>query len=301
MSIGIYANRKMSRQSQYGLSLVELMVSLVIGLMVVGAVLIGFLNTKSSNALQGAYADMNESAQIGLTIISRDLLAAGYSLPTGVPTSGSGDQFSRNYSGWPLLGCSRGFVTGKEKATTALTAADCNVSGAISPSIDIRYEADTVNTVPDGSGVPTDCLGNGLALAGSYYLASNRYYLATTAGSSRSELHCASNQGSDGQPLVENVEALRFWYGEADAANTRQVVRYVEADTDLTNKVTDWGRIVSVKICLLMRSAEQVRSSEEGSLTYLDCDSQTRTNASGDRYARRAYFSTVTLRNRMTF
>ncbi|TXH90660.1 MAG: hypothetical protein E6Q78_02430 [Rhodoferax sp.] len=291
----------MKRKSQAGLSLVELMVSLVIGLMVVGAVLIGFMNAKSSNALQGAYADMNESAQIGLTIISRDLLAAGYSQPTGVPTSGTGDQFSRNYSGWPLLGCSKGFIAGKEKATTALTAADCNSSGAIAPAIDIRFEADTVNTVPNGAGVPTDCLGNGLTSAGSYYLASNRYYLATTAGSSRSELHCASNEGSNGQPLVENVEALKFWYGEADAANTRQVVRYVEADTDLTNKVTDWGRVVSVKICLLMRSAEQVRNAEEGALTYLDCDNQTRTNAVGDRYARRAYFTTVTLRNRMSF
>jgi type IV pilus assembly protein PilW len=213
--------------------------------------------------------------------------------------------FTRNYSGQGVFGCSHGFGAGKEKATTVLAAADCATSSG-SPSIDIRYEADLTNTVPSSGSpaAPTDCLGNALTAVGGFYTVNNRYYLATSS-SGRSELHCASNQGSSGQPIVENVVAVKYWFGEATSPapvpDSRQIVRYVQADASGTDMVTDWTRVFSVRVCLLMRSSEQVRNAEEGALTYLDCDGNPQTNASGDRYARRAYFTTATLRNKMQF
>ncbi|MGH8758166.1 MAG: PilW family protein, partial [Burkholderiales bacterium] len=179
--------------------------------------------------------------------------------------------------------------------------------GAGTPAIEMSYEADLANSVPTSGGFPSDCLGNsleyvGLAVSGiTYYVTHNRYYLAT-GSTGRSELHCASaaknsaGNSIPGQPLVDNVEGMQILYGESGAAGSRQIVRYVTA-----SNVSDWQNIISVRLCLLMRSADQVLSGEDttaGMAGYLDCNSAAQTSA--DRYLRRAYFLTTTLRNKMT-
>jgi type IV pilus assembly protein PilW len=62
--------------------------------------------------------------------------------------------------------------------------------------------------------------------------------------------------------------------------------------------VSEWGNVISVRICLLMRSADPVLSAED-TRTYLDCGSASQT--SNDNYLRRAYFTTATLRSKMSF
>jgi hypothetical protein len=57
-------------------------------------------------------------------------------------------------------------------------------------------------------------------------------------------------------------------------------------------------------VCLVMRSSEAVIDMEmypdpSSPPRYLDCDSNTQTIT--DRFLRRAYFSTTTLRNKMAF
>ncbi len=267
-----------------GLSLVEVMVSLVIGLVVVGAVLVSYITAGTTGRQQAAYSEMNENAQLALTLIARDLLLAGFAAPTGVAADGL--SFTRTFASSPVFGCRTGFAA---PSTTGAVA--CAASG--SDALEVVYQADGANSVPTAADLPTDCLGNGLADAGGFYLAYNRYYLANSS-SGRSELHCASRQGAAGQPLVDNVEGMTVWYGEANAASPRTVARYVRADV-----VSDWGRVLSVRVCLLMRSSEAVLASDEDTVTYLDCDSVQQTSAGG--FVRRAFFSTTTLRNKMAF
>ena len=66
------------KPSQGGVALMEMLVALVIGLVVVGAVLATYLSTGQSGRLQSAFAQMDEDAQIGLQILSSDLLMAGF-------------------------------------------------------------------------------------------------------------------------------------------------------------------------------------------------------------------------------
>jgi type IV pilus assembly protein PilW len=283
-----YRHRKIGGSQMRGFSLVEIMISLVIGLVVVGAVMVTYLSNTKSSQQQAAYAEMNENAQLGLGIISRDLMLAGYSTATGTTVSGGVTTFTRAYSQRAVFGCVFGFTSPNQSA--AIAAADC-VASAGKPGIEVVYQADVVNTVPTSGNVPSDCLGNGLTIVGANYFAYNRYYLSS-GNTGRSELHCAS-PGNAGQPLVDNVDGMKVWYGEAAAADPRSVVRYVTAAN-----VTDWMRVVSVRVCLLMRSNETVlQSSTEDTMTYLDCDSTSQTST--DRYARRAYFTTATLRNKM--
>lgn len=277
-----------------GLSMIEVLVSMVIGLVVVGAVLVSYLGSGRTGKVQSAYAEMNENAQIALTMLTRDLLLAGYAQPTGLS---AGNTFTRSYSDRPVFGCDKGLdnVSRRNQATPWDNTV-CKAAGGEEHVIEVVYEADLTNTSPTAANVPSDCLGNGLpatVIGGTtYYFAHNRYFLSSGA-SGVPELYCASQQGAAAQPLVDNVEAMKIWYGEANAAEPRQIVRYVTAST-----VADWGRVLSVRVCMLMRSTEPVLDSEDPR-NYLDCDGAAQTSADG--YARRAYFTTTTLRNKMAF
>lgn len=302
--------RVVSRSRMRGLSLIEVMVSLVIGLVVVGAVLVSYISSNKTGRQQAAYAEMNENAQMGLTLLSRDLLLAGYVRPTGAPAvvAPAVTTFTRAYTGRAVFGCDNGFAAPNVlNAVATVSSVACNAAGvAGTPAIEMVYEADLNNTVPTSAPiVPSDCLGNGLTVTGGSFFTFNRYYLKSGA-TGRSELHCASaaqnaaNYAIPGQPLVDNVEGMKFWYGIANAANPRQIVRYLTAADVTAVGVTEWERLVSVKICLLMRSSEPVLDSELGATPkYLDCDSVEQDLP--DRYLRRAYFTTTTLRNKMAF
>jgi type IV pilus assembly protein PilW len=167
----------------------------------------------------------------------------------------------------------------------------------------VSYEADQRNTVLTTSGTiaPSDCLGNGIAV-GPPYVANNRYFISQSAAAgNRPELYCAS--GAANQPLIENIDDMRVWYGLSNTPTSRQVVRYVTAaDIAATGAgaagAAQWANVVSVRICLLVRSAEPVlKGGDEGTLTYLDCGAATQT--SNDRRLRRAYFTTASLRIKM--
>ncbi len=283
---------KIARSRMRGVSLIEIMISLVIGLVVIGAVLVSYLSSGQGGRLQTAYGEMNENAQLAVNIMSRELQLAGYSQPLRVVAVSS--KFDRATAADSIFGCDQGF---SNPTTTGSVA--CSATGT-TPAFEVVYEADATNTVPTSAGVPTDCLRAGTtqqsvnvgAVAVPYYPVRNRFYIATNAQSGRPELYCASNRaGATGQPLIDDVESMKIWYGVSNAAG-QEVARYVNA----TTVGTDWPLVVSVRICLIMRGSDAMLSSED-SVTYRDCDSTVQTIT--DRIPRRVYFTTVTLRNRM--
>ncbi|MDD2729221.1 PilW family protein [Malikia sp.] len=272
-----------------GFSLVEVMVALVIGMVVIAAVLATYLGSSQAGREQAAYAELNENAQLAFDILTRDLLMAGYVWPTGLGSTG---KLVRPVLDRPIFGCDQGFISVTQSTPTCSTAPG-------KPALRVIYQADLVNTVPTSDGEPSDCLGNGINAAGGTALADNRYYLKEKVdGSGRFELYCAAyatgSGASGGQPLVDNVAEMHIHYGQAATANPGSVVRYVSA-SDLHTE-NDWSLVVNVRICLLMRSNEPVLSGD-GMLSYRDCASNPQTST--DRHVRRAYATTVTLRNRM--
>lgn len=276
-----------------GLTLIEFMISMVIGLVVVGAVLVSFVGSGRAGRYQAALTQMNQDAQIALNLLAREVQMAGYVSPgNSLGTSA-------------LFGCdgTAGAVPFASPGPTTAGAVTCGANtGTTVSALEVVYEADTKTTVPVGSpAVPSDCLGFGLSLTGAIYIARNRFYI-NTGGSGRPELYCGSNTGN-AQPLIENVEDMQLWYGVAASASPTQVIRFAKAGKDATSTGTvngqgasEWDNVNSVRICLLMRSSEPVLTSED-TLTYLDCNSASQT--SNDKYMRRAYFTTATVRTKM--
>jgi type IV pilus assembly protein PilW len=60
----------------------------------------------------------------------------------------------------------------------------------------------------------------------------------------------------------------------------------------------EWDKVVSVRICVLLRSSDPVLSSED-IVSDLDCNSNA--VVTSDRYLRRAYYTTATIRAKMSY
>lgn len=277
-----------------GVTLIELMISLVIGMVVVAAVIVSFVDSGKVSRYQSTLGQMNQDAQVALNLLSREVQLAGYVSP--VQSLGTTP---------PLFGCD-GTVGSVPFTNPAATGAlTCGAAtGATVSALEVVYEADTYNTVVAAGTYPSDCLGNGFtALSTQPYIVRNRYFI-DTGPAGRPELYCASNLSAK-QPLLENVDQLQIWYGIVAAAAPTQVIRYARAGKDAATVDTvnaqaagEWNNVMSVKICLLMRSAEPILTGED-TLTYQDCSATTQTSA--DKYLRRAYFTTATVRAKMTF
>jgi type IV pilus assembly protein PilW len=184
-------------------------------------------------------------------------------------------------------------------------------------SIAVNYEADKYNTIPTSTGLPTDCVGfstpavtatfpTGTATptTASFTVADNRFYVASVSGVP--SLYCKGNGGLT-QPLVENVEDIQFIYGTVSTtatSTTATVAGYLDAagvialapTADTAGYSAAWGKVLSVRICVVVRSENPVVSNA-ASGQYYKCDN-TRDTTKTDLRLRRAYSTTVVLRNR---
>lgn len=288
------------RTRSRGISLVEILISLVIGLVIVGAVLISMIGSGKAGRYQAAYTQMNEDAQIGLSILSRELQQAGYSSPTGLvagapfpapPTQVL--QFASLAGSTPVIGCDTGF-TNPGAAVGVVLACDTGTVAAF----EVVYEADVRSTAATAAGAPTDCLGRTIGGIAPF-IARNRYF-RTFSASGRPELSCISAGAAGGsQPLLENIEAMAIWYG-VEVPGTpppAQVVRYVTATQIRAVGPAEWFNVISVRVCLLVRSSEPVLDTLEDTVAYTDCSGAP--GPLNDRYLRRAYFTTAAIRDRM--
>jgi type IV pilus assembly protein PilW len=267
------------KHTQTGVTLVELMVAMVLGLWLAAAALQLGWRSSQTRLVQAAYAEMHDNAQLALQLLTRDLQLAGYSAAQGVSTTAQTSTLVRGLKAPPLFACDFGFVA------PLASAVACQTQGN-SSALEVMYEADVHNTSPTASGVPADCLGNAVIPVDGLYVTRHRYVVQTLS-TGRSELHCAAGQSS--QPLVDHVHQLSLSFGEALAADPTRAVRYVKA-----SEVSDWGLVVAMRVCVLMQSADRVWTSED-SATYLDCEGVKQTTKS---YARLAFHTTVVLRNK---
>ena len=139
----------------------------------------------------------------------------------------------------------------------------------------------------------------------------NFYYVATRAGAATPSLYRVFFDGSDrnnAEEVVSNVESMKLHYGE----NTVTYVDGPKADVWRTSaaSVTDWSRVVAVRVGLMMVSADD--SANRDVLSIAPCSSAVPANcptllgqiytppagASSSRL-RKEFSTTVVLRNRV--
>ncbi len=231
---------------QKGVTLIELMISLTLGLVIMVAVIGAYLGASGAGRAAEALGRVNEDGQTALTILSQQLRMAGVNPSQSDRTStavvgspnvrgNSVPQHNTVTNAFAIRACDVTFsnITSSAVSTAGLNCA--HASGSAGPdSISIAYEADRYNTLPTSAGIPTDCMGSGLTalspapnylksdgvttISPSIYEAENRYYIGTSTYVTNPTLYCKGKATANAQPLVENIEDLQFTFGVINPA-----------------------------------------------------------------------------------
>ncbi len=309
---------------QRGLSLIELLISMVIGLLLMISIVSTYLGASTAGRVADAQSRMNDDAQAALGVLAQQLRMAGdnpkqpnytAAVPRN-PVFGPGT--------FAIRGCDGSF----SDVTTAANIGALTCAGGGAPhAVAVSYEANRFNTVPTipPASSPTDCLGQSLpqidvagmlvwngaasvATAISYTVADNRFYVGTTTVGSvdTPSLFCKGNGGA-AQAMVENVEDLQLRYGVAAVATAPPltVAGYLTAtDVSALGLGTEdlrWGKVATVRVCVVVRSTNPIVADAD-SARYIPCFPTAAQETSGiaapDLRMRRAYSTTVVLRNR---
>lgn len=325
-----------SRRAQSGMSLVELMVSLTIGLFLMGAVGIIYVNTATTSRSSTLESQMNEDAALALELLQQQIRLTGFS-----NVDATGD---RLFPGQAVRGCEGDPTASATGSAFADVDADfsalaCNAGGTRPDSIAVRYEASLLNSQPvtvAGVQSPGNCAHEALAAWAvpvaegvplrapptSMALADNRYYIDNDADGTPS-LFCQGRTGAgfgNATALIPNIEDMQVQYAVTALPSVgnpipHQVNGYVDADHEVLTRVSvapqpdPWSRVAALRICLLARSARPVPTGDNavgtangdgttltaGLGTYIDCNGVSQTAT--DRFVRRAYVTTIQLRN----
>lgn len=300
-----------------GRTLLELMIAITIGIVILGALIAVYLATGTSGRQATAVSRMNEDAAVAFSFISSQLRMAGFSIPRkGVPPGGAmvdgvlTSQPDRNFIGAGIRACDHGFTS----STAAFDALACATGSTGGAAFAVRFEgADPGGTDPFRFLLPAnlDCLGQSVegaaelttgALGDSYPLVESRFSVSTSASSGTSDLSCAGNGNSfTNQPMVQNVADMRLRFGIAADGASSKVEQYLDTAAGVDalggNADQNWSRVVTVRVCLLMRSASA--SPADVGTSYIGCDGTPAT--AGDGFIRRSYVQTVAVRNRGGF
>lgn len=318
-----------ARRPDRGFTLLELLIAMTLGLVILAAGLAVYTSASRGSQISQVETQMNEDGVLALNLVQEQIKQAGYSkqiIPAAGATVVMGD-----YAGVAVRGCDGGFTNGG----AAFDSLSCS-GGSGSDAIAVRYEATANNTIPTvTTNLSTNCVGNGInpidvsqvspaptPAPPTYALADNRYMVTTP--STYPSLSCRGNETSGSgvnaigtsQPLIANVEDMQITYGVATLptkelgnaydARFHQIISYLSAaeidglaTTGTLPSARDdrWGRVLSVRVCLLMRSNQIVRDVPTGGFDYKDCNNADGTSTDG--YLRRTYTTTVLLRNRM--
>ena len=295
------------RPRQAGFSLVELLVAMTLGLVMLAALGSLLSTSLQTNSQTSNSAQMTEEGGLALEFLARYVRMAGFSPPlanvSGASVLVKGVQtqaIESDFTGAGLRGCDGGFTD----ATAAWDSLSCKTGS--NAAIALRFQGDLGNTEPSTEALPTDCLAQKItSKAPSVYDATREVTIveARFTVNSNAALVCGGNGNSfTAQPLFGNTEGLRISYGIAADGRSTQVLRYVNAATADTLLLADgssasvdqrWSRVVSVKICLVVRAGTPDQTQPA---PYVDCEEQTVTPT--DKYLRRSISTVVTLRNR---
>ena len=230
---------------QAGLTLLELMISLSLGLLLLTGIGTIYVGSNQTYRVQEQNARIQEAGRYALDILGRSIRQAGY---------------------WDMPVAPNANVTAFAGNTITGTA----------NSVTVQY---------DGTGA-ADC-SSAVIAAGN---------IVTEA----IDLN-ANNLRCNTAPLISNVEALQFLYGiDTDLVGDQAANQYVAAPAD-------WGRVVSVRACVLIRSdADTGQGITTTAQRYLNCAGAlgTATGAAAftdatDRRLRRTFVATINLRNRV--
>lgn len=287
-----------------GFSLVEMLISLVIGLAMMVFVSDLFLRSKGGYDLHEEYGRLQQEARLAMALIGRNLSQAGFGRPLAI-----GPGLQTSFTGRAFFACDAGFdqsePAGSGECASAAGAGSAGHTGR--NAFEVSYVVE--GTVNSHTGAGTDCNGQSVPRnAAGERVVVNRFYLKPVAGGGLA-LYCTGNGNPIGQPVLGNVEAMQLTYGMkeanlANAANAARPNRFLDrAEAVLQQQPAasapgapsdPFASVVSVTLCLQTVGSHRVSGQPQN---FVDC--QGRRQLASDRRIRSVLHGVFALRNRL--
>lgn len=227
---------------QKGFTLIELMISLVLGLLVIAAAVAIFLSAQRSMNMQTGMSELQQNSIFGLSQITHDLrhlnLNTTQDQVISKKSTGAGIVFSTLNN--PDVPAKR--LTGQGVIPTNMSVASDRLTIQFQPSL---------NGLSNCEGRPLN--NPAIVNVQSYYLEENskqpgRYNLMCDAGY---PANANSMNGSGAVVILQDVEAFRVRFAVRDGVT--KLLSYKKP-----NEVLDTDRIVAIEIAVAARSSSSV-------------------------------------------
>lgn len=318
---------------QSGLTLIELMIALALGLLLVAALGYLFIGNRQTYRAQDNIARLQENGRYAMEVLGQDLRMVGY---IGCGALGEAAMNSTAAGAGAMAAPTPANVLGGTEGPGAdtlslmrvdgrgavLTAAMANAAAAVPiPASPREYAAGTHFLIADCLNADlfrnsADVAGGATAIAHAASALNNSANLSKAYGADalvfpfegltysiqnnpagNPALYRAVN--GVGQEVVENVKDMQIVYG-VDSDGDGAVNAYVTADN-----VADWARVLAVRVSLLLRSPEANVATAPQTAPFWDRNNDGSSDLSAtdaDLQAGRllfVYTSTFGLRNRL--
>ncbi len=265
-------------KQEQGLSLVELMIAMVIGLLLAAATATIYFSSQHASLSQNQYAVIEDNGRLAIEVLTKSIEHTGYVSTHASPLAGQ-DRFITSAVTTANCGGQNNVLT------PALFGVTANNSSG--DSIGIVYIGDNnLNRDCGGGQLPPACRVGGVGgfNASKIY----NYFSISTNTKGIPILNCAGSRNVSKVEIAEGIENLQILYG-IDSNNDNQVDQYVNAD-----QVAAWGSVISVQLAILVRSLNPVKTkAEPKTYTLLDNHSIIK----NDKYQRAVFSTIVRLRN----
>lgn len=323
------------QRKQAGESLIVIMIGLVFGLFISGAAILMFISDKATYPLDSALSRMQDAGRSVVDSMALDIRMTGYMGcasrsdvvidDVGNPDVGfsnaSGIQGFNNGASWTnptsyprvdgsdVITVSRASENTRQLNTAMATKNADLVVNSLSVSIGAallitdctKADAFRVSSLTIGSTTTTIAHGNNkndsASLSTKYpatsqvsTLHSATYFIGMNTAGTPALFRITNAVTNTTDELLDGVEDMQILYGE-DTNGDYSANDYFDA-----SGVTNWEDVTSVRISLLLRSADNITPSPS-SITFNGAT--VNSGSSADRRLRTIYNSTVTLRNRL--
>lgn len=289
----------MNNYKQRGITLVEILIALVVSLVLIAGVGTVYTSSKRNYQARDQLSSIDENARVALETLKRHLEHAGYAANGVFPLE---HPFLLQGTHEPeKVGCAGGFNI-KTRSSFYFT----QDGGIPAPGANVRNDAIGIALLGDNR-MFRDC-GNGLLPAGcrreeaptskaaliynSFNLDQPSSAKYNSVGDVIPALYCSGSLSGQRTMVAQGIESIEFMYG-IDLGGDGTVERYANADEVAAD---EWGRVVSIKVALLVKSLEPVFPDKKArSYSLLDDVVVSK----DDRYQRAVYTAVIQLRNRV--
>ena len=308
-------SRSQNKRAVKGLTLIELMVSLVIGLLLAIAASSTYLYSKQAYNAVSETSQLEENGRMALDLLTRYVQSAGYVAIN--PKSA----FPYGALDLKISGCDFGMAS-PQTASNSAAALACNTSTPTgtrrSASLSVISETDKFDSTPgSGTAVGTlqgiNCVGNGATAVPAdasknsveTYVVRSNFFISSSVAATKfgtttmGQLSCVADETVPGgvvtyqpQPLIPGVVQLAVTYltpstlatGSSQKAATATALAAANA----------WNTVTAVDICVLTQSIQT--SGNDTGVAKTDCYGADIAVVPNQTFRR--FTTTVKLRNR---